>query len=106
MKIIQADYFFSQIVWSETTTIYVVDFFAEWCRPCKTLAPILEELQSQYHEAIEVVSIDIDQCPDVVEQMNIMSVPTVAIFRSWNHIHTTTGVQPLRYRSDVVWWLL
>ncbi len=59
----------------------LVDFFAEWCGPCKMQAPILDELKGRVGENATIIKIDVDKNPKVVSDMAIRSVPTLIIFR-------------------------
>lgn len=67
----------------------LVDFFATWCGPCKMLAPVLEEL-----EGINIVKIDVDECPTLARQFGIMTVPTLMIFKEGEVKATQSGAMP------------
>lgn len=60
-------------------SIVIVDFFAEWCGPCKTIAPILEDLAYEFKDRYIFVKINIDTCPDIAKEYGIVSIPTIAI---------------------------
>ena len=58
----------------------VVDFWAEWCGPCKMIAPVLEELAGELGEKITIAKINVDDNPDVAMRYNVMSIPTLLVF--------------------------
>ncbi|MEO1057867.1 MAG: thioredoxin, partial [Actinomycetota bacterium] len=57
----------------------VVDFWAEWCGPCKQIAPVLEEIASQHGEQIAITKLNADDNPDVAMKYNVMSIPTLLV---------------------------
>jgi thioredoxin 1 len=73
----------------------VVDFWAEWCGPCRMVAPELERLAQKYDGAVEVVKVDIDANPALQRAFNIMSIPTIAFFRPGQQPLGVAGFQPL-----------
>ena len=86
MKIINSNEFNETI----ETGITLVDFFAEWCGPCKMMGPVLEELSNQYAD-VEFVKVNIDDNMDLAERFQIMSIPTVYIFKDGQVIGKNTG---------------
>lgn len=58
----------------------LVDFFADWCMPCKMFAPILEEMQEQYKNRLKIVKINIDESIQLAQKYRVMSIPTLKLF--------------------------
>ena len=59
----------------------LVDFYADWCGPCKMVAPIIEELGKEYAGKIKVAKIDVEQAPGVASEYGVMSIPTLLFFK-------------------------
>lgn len=70
----------------------LVDFFATWCGPCKRLAPLLEEI-AESNSDFEIYKLDVDESGDIAEQYNIMSVPTMLVFKNGEQTNKLVGLQ-------------
>ena len=69
----------------------LVDFWAEWCGPCKMIAAILEEIASEYAGKVKVCKVDVDANPDVPGKFNIRGIPTLIMFKGGNAVDTKVG---------------
>ncbi|MFH1824540.1 MAG: thioredoxin [Candidatus Firestonebacteria bacterium] len=71
----------------------LIDFWAEWCGPCKMIAPIIEELSKEYSGKIKVGKINVDENPAVSSRLGIRSIPTLIIFKDGEIMGQLVGVQ-------------
>ena len=72
----------------------LVDLWAEWCRPCLMVAPILDELSEEYDGRINFVKVDVDQNPKTASRYGIISIPTLLVFKNGEPVSHIVGVRP------------
>jgi thioredoxin 1 len=72
----------------------LVDFWAEWCGPCKMVAPVLEEIAGEHGEKLQIVKVNIDENPNVARDYQIMSIPTMAVFQGGQMVKSIVGAKP------------
>ena len=83
---------FREIVASKKPVL--IDFFAEWCGPCKTLSPILNEVAKEMGDEAKVIKIDIDKDPILAQKLNVRSVPTLVIYKEESLLWRQSGIVP------------
>ncbi len=72
--------------------VSVVDFWAEWCGPCRMIGPIIEELANDYGDKVLVGKVDVDSNPEVSVEYGVRSIPTILIIKDGKVVHTHVGV--------------
>ena len=99
--IITKENFDKEVLQSEKTV--VVDFFADWCGPCKMLAPVMSQLNEEYNGKIKIVKINVDQEQSLAMSYQVISIPTVIIFKNGivqEQIVGFTGKDNLKNKID------
>ena len=71
---------FDEIVNSASAPV-VVDFWAEWCGPCKMIAPILDEIAAEQGDSVKITKLNVDENPSIAQRFGVMSIPTLLVFR-------------------------
>jgi thioredoxin 1 len=74
----------------------LVDFWAEWCPPCKMIAPILEQLEAEYGERLTIAKLNGDDHPEIARRYGILGFPTLNLYRDGEVVHQIVGAKPKR----------
>jgi thioredoxin 1 len=77
-------------------TVILLDFTADWCAPCKAMEPILEGIAEEYAGRMRVFRVDFDECPDVADRYQVMSLPTLILLRDGEPVQRVRGAQNRR----------
>ena len=80
----------------------VADFWAEWCGPCKMIAPVLRELATQYKDKIKIAKIDVDAQVELAQQFNIVSIPTILVFSKGKVVKQQVGAVPRKALEKMI----
>lgn len=74
----------------------LVDFWAPWCGPCRMVAPVLEEIAKERGDELQIVKLNIDENPEVTQKYQVMSIPTLILFKDGEVAHKVIGALPKR----------
>ena len=84
--------FVSEVLQSDK--LVLVDFWAEWCLPCKKVDPLLAEIANEMGDKVEIVTLNIDENPETTRAYRVMSVPTLTVFKGGEPVNSVTGAKP------------
>jgi thioredoxin 1 len=77
-----------------STAPVLVDFWAEWCGPCKMIAPILEEIAEEQGDKLRIAKLNVDEAMDVARRFEVMSIPTLILFKDGEPVKRVIGAKP------------
>jgi thioredoxin 1 len=100
MKNVNDTNFDAAVLASETPVL--VDFWADWCGPCKQIAPLLEQISSEFEGRVEVVKANIEEATAAPAKFGIRNLPTLVLFKSGRPVATLTGTRP---KAALASWL-
>jgi thioredoxin 1 len=83
-------------------TPVVVDFWAEWCGPCRMIAPHLDAIASELGGKVKIAKVNVDENPQIAGQVGIRSIPTLMVFKGGKHVNTKVGASS---RGDLQKWI-
>ena len=91
---------FSEIIQSETPVL--IDFYATWCGPCKTLMPTLKELKKELRDSVSIIKIDVDKNQELASKFQVRGVPTLMLFKSGEMKWRQSGVLTVAQLKSVI----
>jgi len=83
-------------------TPVLVDFWAEWCGPCKMIAPILEEIANEKGDSLKIAKLNVDEAPEIARRFEVMSIPTMILFKDGQEAKRIIGAKPKQALLDDV----
>lgn len=91
---------FEEVLGSSTPVL--VDFYADWCGPCRVIAPAIDRLAEEYDGKVRFVKLDVDEDPDIAERYGVMSIPTLMIFKDGAQVKRIVGASSIEnYRREI-----
>jgi len=100
IKQIKDSEFEAEVINSDVPVL--VDFWAEWCGPCRMLSPVLDQLSDEAQGKIKIVKVNIDDNPETPSQLGVRGIPTIMLFKGGNQLGVRVGLQP---KNVILEWI-
>lgn len=91
---------FQEMIQSDKPVL--VDFFAEWCGPCKMMAPVLKEVKASIGDSATIIKVDVDKSPQAASEYQVQGVPTLILFKNGKPLWRPSGVVPKNKLIEVI----
>lgn len=82
--------------------VVLVDMYANWCGPCKMLAPILEMVEMDTKEWLDIVKIDVDECEDIARKLGVMVIPTLFVYKNGKQLESFSGFKTSKELKEIL----
>ena len=92
--------FDTEVLGADETVL--VDLWAEWCGPCRAIAPVLEELEGDFEGKLKIAKVDVDSNPAIAQRFAVRSIPTLLLFKNGDLVETSVGVQPKQALASLI----
>lgn len=99
MEIITSEQFEERVL--KNKKFVIVDFFANWCGPCKMLMPVLEEIDQEYDQ-VDIVKVNIDQDEELAKKFGVLSIPTLIFFSNGEEVEKTIGYRQKSQIEEII----
>ena len=99
-KDVSAEQFEAEVLMSDKPVL--VDFWAEWCGPCKMMTATIDELSQEFSEKVKIVKVDVDGAQNIASEYGIMSIPTMVLFKDSKEVARLSGAMP---KEPIIHWL-
>ena len=100
VQVFTTENFDSEVLKSDIPVL--VDFYADWCGPCKMMAPVVEKIDAEYGGKVKVGKINVDENPEIAGNYGVMTIPTIMVIKGGQVVEKTIGIQPKKALTNAI----